>query len=66
MQAVVNWVLAGVIPPKVGNCALFGLSAMGRTLEAETQEKLLERQDALEDRIAQSEQEREQRFVGHA
>src|SRR5262245_43667562 len=45
---VLNAAAAGKIERALANCLLFGLDGVGRTLEAETQEKLLARVGALE------------------
>jgi hypothetical protein len=47
-----NWLLAGLITQRVANSVHFGLAGMSRALAAETDAKLLERQDALERQLS--------------
>ena len=64
---VLNATAAGKIERALANCLLFGLDGVGRTLEAETQEKLLERVGALEERQTLAGRTTDpRRLIGHA
>jgi hypothetical protein len=61
---VLNAVASGKIERALANCLLFGLDGVGRTLEAESAEKLLEQQAALEKLLAVGSGGR-LRLIGH-